>query len=67
MVASDSAVPRRYELSDQKWSVIYPVAWRSSTSNMSPWDYQEFRVRAGRSSSQAAIAFEKRSANMTAI
>ena len=30
-------------------------------------DYQEFRVRAGRTSSQAAIAFEKRSANMTAI
>ena len=28
---------------------------------------QEFRVRAGRTSSQAAIAFEKRSANMTAI
>ena len=28
---------------------------------------QEFRVRAGRISSQAAIAFEKRSANMTAI
>ena len=29
--------------------------------------YQEFRVRAGRTSSQATIAFEKRSANMTAI
>ena len=28
---------------------------------------QEFRVLAGRTSSQAAIAFEKRSANMTAI
>ena len=32
-----------------------------------PGACQEFRVRAGRTSSQAAIAFEKRSANMTAI
>jgi hypothetical protein len=39
----------------------------SVRSNPLRGDYQEFRVRAGRTSSQAAIAFEKRSANMTAI
>ena len=55
-----------------------PIEWAEKgvrkEDHVLPWLHrmarracQEFRVRAGRTSSQAAIAFEKRSANMTAI
>ena len=61
----------------QRWVEAYarnhsiPIEWAEKgvrkEDHVLPWACQEFRVRAGRTSSQAAIAFEKRSANMTAI
>ena len=49
------------------WMLEQISGWLKSRNEPRLRACQEFRVRAGRTSSQAAIAFEKRSANMTAI